>query len=243
MGAGPAPDGRWRVPPMAVTAPAPAAHRVPGHRSAVWAGRHRLNGMQCAIVRRDTHASRGGAHACRSSHAGPDRLILESLAGAAAHPDADSWGAEDIDDVDYLYREDTVLVRERDAGRVIEALVEILYGEGGEEAAQGEERPPPLGGEDSPDALIVRGVLSPRGSSASRGRPACERSRRSSTCSTRLGCAVWPGSTPSSTCARTPARRRSRSRCRRAPWTPSRPRPGRSLLPSGRLRPPAGMRR
>jgi hypothetical protein len=70
-------------------------------------------------------------------------LILESLAGAAAHPDADSWGAEDIDDVDYLYREDTVLVRERDAGRVIEALVEILYGEGGEEAAQGEERPPP----------------------------------------------------------------------------------------------------
>jgi Subtilase family len=60
------------------------------------------------------------------------KLILDKLKGdsehpgAAAHPAPERW--DDIDDVDYLYRERTILVREQDAGRVVEALRGI-YGQ------------------------------------------------------------------------------------------------------------------
>lgn len=60
-------------------------------------------------------------------------LILQSH-----HPDAaafpDNWEA--AGDVDYLYRKHTILVRERDEARVMEALVQILYGRPMEEVPE-----------------------------------------------------------------------------------------------------------
>jgi len=53
-------------------------------------------------------------------------LILDSLEGAAAFPDRDRWGEEDVDDVDYLYRRHTILVREQDADRLVDALERIF---------------------------------------------------------------------------------------------------------------------
>ncbi len=56
---------------------------------------------------------------CRLRH----RLILDNHEGAAAHPAADRW--DDVDDIDYLYREYAILVREQDAERVVDALGQI----------------------------------------------------------------------------------------------------------------------
>jgi subtilisin family serine protease len=52
------------------------------------------------------------------------QLILDNHEGAATHPAADQWG--DVDDIDYLYREHTILARQVDAERVAAALREIL---------------------------------------------------------------------------------------------------------------------
>ena len=41
------------------------------------------------------------------------RLILDGHEGAAAHPAAERW--DDVDNVEYLYREYAILVREPDA--------------------------------------------------------------------------------------------------------------------------------
>ncbi len=49
-------------------------------------------------------------------------LILNSHKDAVAFPDR--W--EEVGDVDYLYRKNTILVRERDEARVIDALLRIL---------------------------------------------------------------------------------------------------------------------
>jgi hypothetical protein len=62
-------------------------------------------------------------------------LILDNLEGAAAHPAPEQW--DDVDDVDYLYRKHTILVRERDADRIIEALTGIFGGAGGDESQEG----------------------------------------------------------------------------------------------------------
>jgi subtilisin family serine protease len=49
------------------------------------------------------------------------QLILNGLEGAAAYPPPDRW--DEVDDVDYLYREYSVLARDRDAERVNDALL------------------------------------------------------------------------------------------------------------------------
>jgi subtilisin family serine protease len=53
-------------------------------------------------------------------------LILHRLPGAAAHPGTHRWAEVGVDDVDYLYREATILVREQDADRVADALNRIF---------------------------------------------------------------------------------------------------------------------
>jgi hypothetical protein len=53
-------------------------------------------------------------------------LVLSNLAGAAAHPARERWDDDDVDEVDYLYRQDTILTLEQDADRVVDALGRIL---------------------------------------------------------------------------------------------------------------------
>jgi subtilisin family serine protease len=53
-----------------------------------------------------------------------NQLILDNHEGAAAHPAADRW--DEVDDIDYLYREYAILARQPDADRVAEALGAIL---------------------------------------------------------------------------------------------------------------------
>src|SRR5262249_15213141 len=55
-------------------------------------------------------------------------LILDSLDSAAAFPHPDRWEQEDVGDVDYLYRHGMILVRERDADRVTDALGQLFGG-------------------------------------------------------------------------------------------------------------------
>jgi hypothetical protein len=71
------------------------------------------------------------------------QLILRSLAGAEAFPPSNQWRNADVNDVDYLYRKNTILVRERDAGRVLDAITRLFPEGGGQYVAQGEEPPPP----------------------------------------------------------------------------------------------------
>ena len=52
------------------------------------------------------------------------QLILDNHGGTAAHPTPDQWG--DVDNIEYLYREYAILVRQPDADRVVDALGEIL---------------------------------------------------------------------------------------------------------------------
>jgi Subtilase family len=70
------------------------------------------------------------------------QLILDSLDGAAAFPDPEHWEDEEVDDVEYLYRKSTILVRERDVDRVVDALIRIFLQPGGEYVPEGEEPPP-----------------------------------------------------------------------------------------------------
>jgi len=66
-------------------------------------------------------------------------LILDNLDGAAAFPARERWDDANVDDVDYLYRKHTILVRERDADRVVEALIRIFGGpDDGEKPEVGE---------------------------------------------------------------------------------------------------------
>ena len=65
-------------------------------------------------------------------------LILNNLPGAAAYPPPDQW--EDVDDVDYLYREDTILARQQDADRVAEAIGRIFDQTGYGDVAEGDAR-------------------------------------------------------------------------------------------------------
>jgi subtilisin family serine protease len=69
-----------------------------------------------------------------------NQLILDNHEGAAAHPTADRWDEAEVNNVEYLYREYAILVREPDAGRVIEALGRILDEAGYGDVPEGEAR-------------------------------------------------------------------------------------------------------
>jgi hypothetical protein len=64
-------------------------------------------------------------------------LILRDLPGAAAFPAPDRW--EEVDDVDYLYKEYTILTLEQDAGRVAEELRHIFDDRGWGDVPEDEE--------------------------------------------------------------------------------------------------------
>jgi subtilisin family serine protease len=65
-------------------------------------------------------------------------LILDNLDDAAAYPARGEW--DQVDDIDYLYREYVILTRERDADRVEQAITRILGEAGYEDALEGQER-------------------------------------------------------------------------------------------------------
>jgi hypothetical protein len=66
------------------------------------------------------------------------RLILDGHEGAAAHPAPDQW--EDADDLQYLYREHTILVRAIEADRVTGQLRRILDDAGYGDVPEGDAR-------------------------------------------------------------------------------------------------------
>jgi hypothetical protein len=84
------------------------------------------------------------------------QLILSSLKGAEAFPIPRKWKTAKVNDVEYLYRKRTLLVRERDAGRVIGALREIFRPGGG--YVRRRQRPPQF---PNPQP-ITAGILSLR---------------------------------------------------------------------------------
>ncbi len=65
-------------------------------------------------------------------------LVLDNLPGAAAYPASDRF--DEIEDVDYLYREYTILAREQDAARVADAITRILDREGYGDVPEGDAR-------------------------------------------------------------------------------------------------------
>src|SRR5215471_10958338 len=67
-------------------------------------------------------------------------LILDSLEDAAAFPEPERWDDEDVNDVLYLYRKRTILVREQDTERVAEAVGRILGDTGYGDVPEGDER-------------------------------------------------------------------------------------------------------
>ena len=66
------------------------------------------------------------------------QLILASHPEAASYPSADRW--DEADDVEYLYREYAILVREHDAARVTEELGQILARAGYGDLPEGQPR-------------------------------------------------------------------------------------------------------
>jgi subtilisin family serine protease len=66
------------------------------------------------------------------------QLILDSHEGTATYPGAGQW--DDVDDIDYLYREHAILAREADAGRVADALGSILDEGGYRDGLEGQAR-------------------------------------------------------------------------------------------------------
>ncbi len=66
------------------------------------------------------------------------RLILDNHRSAAAHPAADRW--DEVDNIEYLYREYAVLALDQDADRVADALRQILDDAGYGDVPEGEAR-------------------------------------------------------------------------------------------------------
>src|SRR5690348_2349990 len=65
-------------------------------------------------------------------------LILDNLRGSAAYPAPDRW--DDVDDVDFLNRENTILCREQDMDRVIDAITPFLDEVGWGDVPEGDAR-------------------------------------------------------------------------------------------------------
>lgn len=65
-------------------------------------------------------------------------LILDNLRGSAAYPAPDRW--DDVDDVDFLYRENTILCREQDMDRVADAITRFLDEVGWGDVPEGDAR-------------------------------------------------------------------------------------------------------
>ena len=65
-------------------------------------------------------------------------LILDKLGsvGAAAHPDPSLWDDPGVNDVEYLYRRNTILARHQDAGRVADAITAFFEQQGVPEGEQ-----------------------------------------------------------------------------------------------------------
>ena len=66
------------------------------------------------------------------------RLILDNHGSAAAHPAPDRW--DEVDNVEYLYREYAILALDQDANRVADALTPILDDAGYGDVPEGEAR-------------------------------------------------------------------------------------------------------
>ena len=66
------------------------------------------------------------------------RLILDNHGSAAAHPAPDRW--DEVDNVEYLYREYAILALDQDADRVADALTPILDDAGYGDVPEGEAR-------------------------------------------------------------------------------------------------------
>jgi subtilisin family serine protease len=66
------------------------------------------------------------------------QLILNNFDDVAVHPDPDRW--DDVDDIDYLYRQHTILVRRSDSQRVTAALGQIFDEAGYGDVPEGEAR-------------------------------------------------------------------------------------------------------
>lgn len=78
------------------------------------------------------------------------QLILDNFGDAATYPAADRW--DDIDDIDYLYRQHAILARRSDAARVTAALGDIFGDVGYGDLAEGDERR--IGHEDLPGGVV-----------------------------------------------------------------------------------------
>ena len=66
-------------------------------------------------------------------------LILDSFPDAAAHPEISLWDNVDVDDVEYLYRKQTILARDQDAVRVADAIAAFFEREGYREPAESDQ--------------------------------------------------------------------------------------------------------
>jgi Subtilase family len=66
-------------------------------------------------------------------------LILDSFPDAAAHPEISLWDNVDVDDVEYLYRKQTILARDQDAVRVADAIAAFFEREGYREPPQSDQ--------------------------------------------------------------------------------------------------------
>ena len=66
------------------------------------------------------------------------RLILDGHPSAATHPVAEQW--DDVDNIEYFYREHAILAREADVPRVVGALGVILADVGYGDVPEGDAR-------------------------------------------------------------------------------------------------------
>jgi hypothetical protein len=66
-------------------------------------------------------------------------LILNSFPDAATHPEISLWDNVDVDDVEYIYRKQTILARDQDAARVADAIAAFLEREGYQEPAESDQ--------------------------------------------------------------------------------------------------------
>ncbi len=66
--------------------------------------------------------------------------VLQHLSGSAAYPGPERWNDREVDDIDYLYRQHTILASEQDAERVTRAIAGFFDREGYGEVPEGDRR-------------------------------------------------------------------------------------------------------